>query len=162
MFPETVTFEGKDLDSIRNQVEKALNCMHCFQRKLCKEDTREESKLKKQKEMAVVMLSTILKNIVEDQYLPVPMGTEFTEDQKPYFKDLAIKGVLLGMKELSKDLKLGEGMKHALILYEDDLERKEGKEAVEKLRQLLNSNFEKEVEISMDYDICLSKQVKKE
>lgn len=125
MFPETVTFEGKDLDAIRNQVEKALNCMHCFQRKLCKEDIKEE-KMKKQqeeRELAVVMLSTILKNIAADQYLPVPMGTEFTEDQKPYFKDLAIKGVFRAMQELSKSLNLEESLKHALILYESDLER---------------------------------------
>lgn len=125
MFPETVTFEGKDLDAIRNQVEKALNCMHCFQRKLCKEDIQEE-KMKKQqeeRELAVVMLSTILKNIAADQYLPVPMGTEFTDDQKPYFKDLAIKGVFGAMQELSKGLNIEESLKHALILYESDLER---------------------------------------
>ena len=75
------------------------------------------------KEMAVMQLSQILKDILTDKYLPLPSLILVTEEDKPYFKDLAVHSVIFSMQVLSKELNLPEDLKSSLILSVSDLER---------------------------------------
>lgn len=76
-----------------------------------------------ERELAVMQLSQILKDVLCDEYLPLPKGVKVADKDKQYFKDLAVYSLMIGMQELSKDLNLPKDLKSSLILCESDLER---------------------------------------
>lgn len=76
-----------------------------------------------ERELALMQLSQILKDILTDRYMPKPMGTELEAADIPYFKTLAVRSLMYAMNELADGLSLEEDLKHSLVLYESDLAR---------------------------------------
>lgn len=82
--------------------------------KKVKRDAREES---------IMVMSGILKDILMGKYEFTPPFLETKEADKPYYKNMAVRGLMNGMNELERGLNLPNGLKRALVMSESDLER---------------------------------------
>lgn len=75
----------------------------------------------KQREEAMMILSQILKDVVNGEYIPIPKCLPVEEEDKIYFKEKAILSIRIAMGELGKNLNLEEGLKNSLMMSQLDL-----------------------------------------
>ncbi len=74
-------------------------------------------------EISLVVISHCLKEIADGRMEFKPVGMAVTEEDKVYYKEVAIHALMHGMQKLAEGLNLPDDLKHTLILYESDLER---------------------------------------
>ena len=82
---------------------------------------------KEQRELAIVMLSNTLKEVIRGRYEPAPwFAKETSPEERTYYKEQTIRGLQLAMNELAKDLDLPNDLKASLVMSESDLGRFRG------------------------------------
>lgn len=68
------------------------------------------------KEESMFVLSQILKDIMNGEYIPIPKCLPVEETEKTYFRDMAIHSIRIAMEVLSHKLNLEEGLKNTLMM----------------------------------------------
>ena len=74
----------------------------------------------KQREEAMMILSQILKDVVNGEYIPIPKCLPVEEEDKIYFKENAILSIRTAINELGKNLNLEEGLRNSLVMSQLD------------------------------------------
>lgn len=70
----------------------------------------------KQRQEAMMILSQILKDVLNGEYIPIPKCLPVEEEDKIYFKEKAILSIRTAMEELDKELNLEEGLSNSLMM----------------------------------------------
>ena len=74
------------------------------------------------KEEAAAVLSQILQDVLNGEYIPIPKSLPIEEEDKPYFRNMTFLSLRLAIDELIKDLNLEDTLRSSLMRFPLDPE----------------------------------------
>lgn len=70
-----------------------------------------------EKEGAAAVLSQILQDVLNGEYIPIPKSLPIAEEDEPYFRNMTVLGLRIAIDELIKDLNLEDSLRSSLMRF---------------------------------------------
>ena len=124
-----IQFDESELNEIMGEMEKAeekiFECYHRLKRlkKIAVKPDNTKALTESETMEAVAVVSETLKAVLTDRYSFHPVLLPHKPEDDAFYKDMAVRGLRTALEVLTGNRNLEESLKHALILYESDLER---------------------------------------